>query len=294
MTVKEALEKAKKLLIIAGIEAPVAEAGVMLCHTLGCGRVYIYSHNDMVLSESIEKRYFELIAERCSKKPLQYITGFVEFMSLSFEVDENVLIPRQDTEVLVETVMDFCGRYNDNNPDALNILDIGTGSGCIAVSLAYYLKNCKITAVDISAKALAIAAKNAARHNVDDRVRFIQSDLFDKIDFVSGDSTYNVIVSNPPYISEAEFETLQPEVRLFEPRSALVGGYDGLDFYRSIINEAPRYLKTGGMLAFETGYLQAGLVSAMFEHDFMEISIIKDLSGKERVVAGILTEKTEV
>ncbi len=277
-----ALKKGIEILKNANNEAPVVEAGVMLCSALKCDKAFLYSHNDHCISRDEYDFYIEQLNQRASGKPLQYITGHQEFMSLDFIVTPDVLIPRQDTEILVETVINFA--QNHLNSPALKILDIGTGSGCIAVSLAHYLKNCKVTAVDISEKALKIARLNADKAGAADRIRFLQSNVLERLE----KDRFDVILSNPPYIPAADIKKLQVEVRDYEPIGALDGGADGLDFYRKIVSEAPCFLKPDCLLAFEVGYDQAQKVSRLMSQCFDDIQIIKDLSGIERVVTGKL------
>lgn len=300
MTLSDAFRKGTELLRNANIDAPAADAGVLLCFAAKCGREQLYAHGDRELDDDVLQRYMEMLGKRSCGYPLQYLTGTQEFMSLSFAVGPEVLIPRQETELLVETVLKFCrdrlnkaGFKNERN---CRVLDMGAGSGCIAVSLAYYLPGCIVTAVDISKGALDIVKKNAFNNGVEDRVFTVQSDLFENLDSkLPFEGQYDVIVSNPPYIRSADIKGLHREVREHEPVEALDGGIDGLDFYRRIIREAPHYLKKGGMLAFETGYDQAAEVSKLMSarkqglsQCFKDISIYKDLAGIDRVVAGVL------
>jgi release factor glutamine methyltransferase len=299
MTYSEAYRKGIEILKDAGNDAPANDAGVLLCYAARCDRTYLYAHSGSELPDQIRRLYFELVGKRAGGYPLQYITGEQEFMSLAFEVTHDVLIPRQETELLVETVLDFCreqvlatndvhgygqqGRHAGCRQPA-EILDMCTGSGCIAVSLAKYLPDCLVTAVDKMPEALAVAERNAERHGVSGRVSFVQSDLFGSVHV----KKFDVIVSNPPYVRSEDIGKLQPEVKLFEPAEALDGGSDGLRFYREIIRKAPEYLHAGGMLAFETGYDQAQAVAGLMTSggSFSEIRVCRDLSGTERVVAG--------
>ncbi|HEX3030216.1 MAG TPA: peptide chain release factor N(5)-glutamine methyltransferase [Clostridia bacterium] len=285
------LKKGIEILKNANNEAPVLEAGVMLCSVLKCDKAFLYSHNDHCMTREEFDFYIEQINQRASGKPLQYLTGHQEFMSLDFIVTPDVLIPRQDTEILVETVINFAQNLlNSRLPIAkstspeLKILDIGTGSGCIAVSLAHYLKNCKVTAVDISEKALKIARLNADKAGVADRIRFLQSNVLEQLE----KDQYDIILSNPPYIPASDIKKLQIEVKDYEPIGALDGGADGLDFYCKIVSEAPGFLKPDCLLAFEVGYDQAQMVGRLMGQCFDDIQIIKDLSGIDRVVTGKL------
>jgi len=285
ITIREVLKKGINMLELAGIETPAIEAGVILSFVLDCDRAYIYSHGDRLIDESQENKFFDFIKERSCGKPTQYITGFQEFMSLKFEVNQHVLIPRPETEILVEKIIEY---VKDNYTDNINILDVGTGSGCISVSLAYYLPNCHITAADISYEALKIAKRNAENARVGDRVKFVQSDLFSQLSISQDVVRYDIIVSNPPYIPSSDIASLQLEVKGYEPLKALDGGYDGLSFYREITKASPDFLKPGGLLAFEVGYNQAQHVSDLMREDYNEIEIIKDLAKVDRVVIGKL------
>ncbi|HHW00825.1 MAG TPA: peptide chain release factor N(5)-glutamine methyltransferase [Clostridiaceae bacterium] len=286
MIIRDALKKGTDIIKSAGIETPTLEAGVILCHVLGRDKIYIYTHGDNELQPSQEEKYFELLKKRTSGVPVQHITGTQEFMSLPFRVNEHVLIPRQDTEILVETVMEWVKNQKTQSQDKVKIMDIGTGSGCIAVSLAYYIGNSFITAVDISEMALRTARLNAEANNVADRIIFIHSNLFEDIPSEYFGGLYDVIVSNPPYIPTEDIKHLQKEVRCFDPLVALDGGQDGLEFYRAIINRADDFLKPGGLLALEVGFGQADAVAALMKGKFEDIRKTKDLSGIERVVSG--------
>jgi len=280
MTYNEAYRKGIQILKNAGTEAPASDAGVLLCHAANCERVFLYAHGDSELDDGILQIYQQMLDKRARGCPLQYITGTQEFMSLTFEVCPGVLIPRQETELLVETVIDACKN------ERAEILDMCTGSGCIAVSLARYMPGCSVTAADKMEQAIAAARKNALKNGVAERVHIVQSDLFSCIP----QKKYDFIVSNPPYIRSEDINGLQREVREFEPVEALDGGSDGLFFYREIIGKAPAYLADKGMLAFETGYDQAGDVVSLMISDgrYSDINILKDLAGIDRVVTARL------
>lgn len=228
-------------------------------------------------------KYIQYINRRVSKEPYAYIVGYKEFMKLKFKVNKNVLIPREDTEVLVQEIIE-CVKTNFNNKfqnkdSKVKILDMCTGSGCIAISLAKYIENADITAVDISNDALQIAKENAIINNV--KVNFINSNLFDKIN-----EKFDIIVSNPPYIRKEVIESLQDEVKK-EPILALDGGESGLEFYNKIATDALNYLNENGILAFEIGYDQGDEVAKILkDNDFKDIKIKKDISGNNRVVIG--------
>ncbi|MCX7747131.1 MAG: peptide chain release factor N(5)-glutamine methyltransferase [Clostridia bacterium] len=286
MTIKELLTAAINMLKKANIEAPAFEAGVILCNALECDRTHLYTHGEAIVADNQVERVFTAVKLRAERNPLQYITGHQEFMSLDFIVNPNVLIPRQDTEILVEAVLKNIAAL-ESKTSYVNVLDIGTGSGCIAVSIAYYRENCRVTAVDISEKALETAKVNAANLCTEEKVIFIKSDLFDALG-KEHYGRYNVIVSNPPYIPSGDIGSLQEEVKQHEPHGALDGGDDGLDFYREIIDKSRLFLTQGGTLAFETGYDQARAVAELMKNYYENIEIIKDLSGTERVVLGRL------
>ncbi len=293
MVLKDVIADATKQLKLANIEAPALEAGVILCSVLCCDRIFLYSHDDYEVKPDEYSKYTDLIRDRINGRPLQYITGHQEFMSLDFMVTPSVLIPRQDTEVLVESVINCLGKSGTEDKV---ILDIGTGSGCIAVSLAYYIKESRMFAMDISPSALKVARVNARSAGVEDRISFITGDIFEGLRGVDWTNPiesklskpqtlyFDGIVSNPPYIQSSHVVTLERQVRDYEPYAALNGGADGLDFYRCIVNEAVQYLKPGALLAFEVGIGQADDVVRLMEDAFNNIRIIKDLAQIDRVV----------
>ena len=282
MDLKSILHKGTDVLKAAHNQSAATDSRVLLSFVLNCDKTFLFSHDDYMLSQDEKKKFEELIRLRAQGMPLQYITGCQEFMSLEFLVNSHVLIPRQETEILVDTLINYIS--NLNKPDYINILEIGTGSGCIAISFAYYIKNCFITAVDISKNAINMAELNAVLNGVNNRINFVLSDLFENI----GNNKYDIIVSNPPYISKKEIENLHIEVKDYEPILALDGGIDGLDFYRTIIGKAPNYLKYNGLLAFEIGYDQGEKVACLMEKHFSNIKIIKDLDKNDRIVTGNL------
>lgn len=285
MKLKEALNKAINILKECEIESPAAEAGIILCFVVEKDKVFLYTHEDYVMNENQLVLYKKLLCARAQGTPMQYLTGRQEFMSLMFKVEPGVLIPRHDTETLVEAVMELALYMGKDN---LRVLDMCTGSGCIALSLAHYIRNSQITASDVSQEALKLAEYNAESLGLQDRVRFVQSDLFEG--FVTGvyrDKKFDIIVSNPPYIPTSHIASLQKEVRNFEPILALDGGNDGFLYYKKIICEAPAFLNTGGSLAFEVGFDQsAALLELMQKGSFCNVKIFKDLAGIDRVVIG--------
>lgn len=259
------------------IETPRLDAEVLLCSILGCERIYLVIEKDRVLSDTEIEKFEECILRRKNNEPVSYITGSREFMSLDFDVSDGILIPRPDTEVLVEEIIKM---YKDKK---VNILDLCTGSGAIAVSLAYYLKNATILAVDKYAVCVDTTRKNAIKHNVDDRVNVVTKDVLEELDF---DTDFDCIISNPPYIKSDILTTLPPDVQNFEPLYALDGGDDGLIFYRKITEFAKNTLKKGGILAFEIGFDQGNEVRKIIENTgcFDDIRVIEDLAGLDRVV----------
>lgn len=283
MTLAEIFNNSIDILKNEKIEAPVVEAGVILCFVLGRDKTFLYAHPEYILTSEEETRYIELIKERSLGTPVQYLTGRQEFMSLDFRVNSSVLIPRHDTEILVETAINHAMKLNGRN---IKVLDIGTGSGCIAISIAYYIDSSMVTAIDISEEALAIARGNAIKNGVAHKLEFVQSDIFSSLK--GSTKVFDIIVSNPPYIPSKEIEELQVEVRNYEPLGALDGGVDGLDFYRRIVGEAANYLAENGLLALEVGYNQAGDVARLMEKDYYDINIIRDLAQIGRVVSGKL------
>jgi len=267
---RQLLDEAKKLLEDNGVPDAAIDAWYLLEYVFGIRREQYFLHPDEEAPEADVARFMELINKRAMRIPLQHLTGEQEFAGLSFEVNGDVLIPRQDTELLLEEVLKIC--------DGKDILDMCCGSGCIIISLARLGKPRRAVGADISDKALAIAKKNAARHQV--AVEFIKSDLFAAVD-----GSFDIIVSNPPYIPSAEIETLMPEVREHEPRLALDGMEDGLEFYRRIAKDSGKYLKKGGQLFLETGHNQAEAVSRILsDAGFSDLHVKKDLAGHDRLV----------
>lgn len=257
------------------------DAELLALYVLGYTKLErILNANKQVEDEDIT-RYKDYIEKRSQGIPLQYITNQQEFMGLSFYVDPSVLIPRQDTETLVETLIERSKQTPFNR-----MIEIGVGSGCISISLAKFLGDVRITGIDISKEALAIAEKNAKTNQVEDRISWIYGDLL--TDY-TGDKNMDLIVSNPPYISTDDYNALDADVKEQEPMLALEGGADGLDFYRKITSQSKEYLTQGGMLAYEIGYNQGESVKALLkENGFTQIEIIKDLAHKDRVVLGRL------
>ena len=276
MTIKQALIKGVTILKLEKISTPKLKARLLLQYVLKKPRQYLIVYDNQKLTEKEEQDYLTYIELLAQGEPIEHITHQKEFMKLNFYVDENVLIPRQDTEVLVEEVMKIAKKIR-----AKKILDLCTGSGAIAVSLAKYLENVELTALDISGKALDSAIANAKNNYVQDKITFVESNLFQDL----GQEKYDIIVSNPPYIKRKELETLDREVKK-EPRLALDGGEDGLDFYRKIIDRGYEYLKYGGYICLEIGYDQKEEVMQIIENrkQYKDTYCKKDLYDNDRVV----------
>lgn len=278
MNIKEAMAVAADILKNGNIHAPVREAGVLLAYVMKKDLSFIYAHPEEMLSEQLEREYMDIVSKRSNRMPFQYISNNQEFMSLDFYVNQNCLIPRPDTEILVEATLDIIKRYRE----PVRVLDIGTGSGAIAVSIAYYAKNTVIDAIDISESALQVAAINAKKHQVHDRIAFLNADLRS----FSAEKPYSVVISNPPYIPSGDIKNLMPEVANYEPVLALDGGDDGLDFYRIIASKLANLLTPDGTVLTEVGMGQHAQVMNMFEKEGMNVSVLKDLAGINRVVCG--------
>lgn len=259
-----------------GLDSPRLDAEVLLSSVLKKDRIFLYVHFDEPLMAEELAAYKALIKRRVAREPVAYILGHREFMKLDFKVDRSVLVPRPDTEILVQAVLDRLPEGGQR------VADIGTGSGAIAISLAYYRPELRVTATDISAAALAVAGENAAALGVTERVEFAEGNLLEPLT-----GKYAAVVSNPPYVSKADMEALMPEVKNWEPHGALYGGPDGLDFYRQLAKESGNYLEPGGLIALEVGLGEAALAAGMLEENgFSEIEIKRDYAGIERVVMG--------
>lgn len=262
-------------------DTPKLDIEILLSKALGdVDRLYIHLNLHKELTKEQLDSFNKMIQDRLKGRPIAYIVNNREFMGLDFYVEEGVLIPRPDTEPLVEEVIELVkGKEN------LKIVDIGTGSGAITVSLAKYIKDCQVYSLDISDKALSIGLKNAISNEVEDKINFIKSNIFSGIE--DKGLELDVIVSNPPYIRRADINTLHTQVKDYEPYIALEGGEDGLNFYRDITRESVKYLKDKGILAFEVGHDQAEDVSEILKHNgYTNIYTKKDLQGIDRVVIG--------
>ena len=275
MTYQELLKKGQKELEEAGVPDGNLDARLLLEYVCHVSRSTLLAHGDKEASPVEVEKYSEFLKKRRDRIPLQHLTGEQEFMGLSFLVNENVLIPRQDTEILVEEVMkDLHG--------GSSILDLCTGSGCILISLLKYSNDCHGIGVDLSAQALEVAKRNREALIPEKDCVFLEGDLFEKVK-----GRFDVLTSNPPYIPSKVVDGLMPEVRDHEPRMALDGLEDGLHFYRRIIKECPPFLNRGAQVFFEIGYDQGEAVSELMrEAGFQEVRIVKDYAGLDRVVCG--------
>lgn len=285
MEINNLLKKGINILGNIEYSNTMLEVVLLLSNLLEVDETYIYTYGEKQVSKEIEKEFIEKITLRKKGYPLQYILKEVEFMGLKFYIDEGVLIPRQDTEILVEYILDI---MEENKKKEYTIVELGTGSGCISLSLAkHYKGNAFIYSVDINDKALEIANKNLRKMNLEDKVKLLKGDLFQGIKYLQLEKKADIIISNPPYIPTKIIDNLQDEVKKYEPIEALDGGKDGLDFYRKIIPESTKYLNKAGFVALEIGYDQGKKVYSFFKDEgYKNIKIIKDLQGFDRVVVG--------
>ncbi|WP_250455873.1 peptide chain release factor N(5)-glutamine methyltransferase [Clostridium tertium] len=279
-TIGELLDKASKELKEENIDTYILDAQLLLGNVLAKDKLYIITNRDKNVSLKDEKEYFELIEKRKNKMPIKYILGETEFMGLDFNVEEGVLIPRGDTEILVEEVLSII-----NEEDELNVCDLCSGSGAIGISIANYRKKINVEEIDFYEVPEKVTKKNIIKHGLESRVKFIKSDLLKEP--INQGKKYDVIVSNPPYIKADEISNLMDDVKKYEPHTALDGGDDGLVFYKRIIEESKTTLNNEGVLAFEIGYDQGEEISnLMKEAGFYNIKLVKDLAGLDRVVLG--------
>jgi release factor glutamine methyltransferase len=263
----------------AGIDTPILDAELLLTRAAGISRTRMMMHPELVPPSWDVQRFLGFVKRRVEREPLAYITGEREFYGLLFDVTSDVLIPRQDTEILVETAVKMLSGIEHPT-----VADVGLGSGAIAISVAKTIPTAVVFGTESSAPALEIARRNAERHGVLSQVRFLCGDLLEPLKNMN----FDLIVSNPPYIPSADIDKLQPEVARFEPRQALDGGPDGLDAYRRLVVDAPPLLHRGGILAVEIGIGEDDPVSAMFKaHGLTNIRVIPDYAGLPRVVTGV-------
>lgn len=279
MNIAAALTKASEKLQAAGVTEARREASSLLEFILQQNSAYLIAHSDDQLAANHKMIFDACVRRRADREPQQYVTGRCEFWRLEFELTPDVLIPRPETEILVEAAIEVL--QSSDNP---RFCEIGVGSGCIAVSILHSVKNSTAIASDVSAAALQIAARNAVKHGIDERLNLRQADLFEGID-----ERFDLIVSNPPYVPDDDIDGLQPEVRDFEPRSALAGGADGLDIVRLVVGDSSQVLCPGGVLLVEIGHDQAKRVAKFFDKDvWQEVEFLRDLQNIDRVVRASL------
>jgi release factor glutamine methyltransferase len=276
MQLKDVLRAAIMRLEDHRIGSPRLNAEILLMHTLACDRAYLYAHPERELNEDELSRYDEVLSQRSHGIPSQYITGHQEFWGLDFIVAPGVLIPRPETEHLVEAVLEIVRRNGLKQP---RIVDVGTGSGCVPIALAHELPDADLYATDVSPDALEIAHANTSRLQVQNRIHYRDTDLLNGLP----DEHFDIVASNPPYVGENEHDKVQLEVRKFEPHVAVFGGAEGMDIFRRLIPQAWRVLRPGGWLAMEIGYSQEAKILALLS-DWTEVRSIPDLQGIPRVV----------
>jgi release factor glutamine methyltransferase len=264
-----------------GSESPRLDAEILLAHARGCPRIQLYTNYDQPLTDDQRAVMRDLVKRRAAAEPVAYLVGHREFFGLDFRVTNDVLVPRPDTETLIVEALE--GLKPLAQP---RVLDIGTGSGCIAIAIAVHCPQATVIATDRSATALQVAQVNADKHNVADRTRFLCGDLFSPL---ADEAPFDLIASNPPYIASEEIETLAPDVRLHEPRAALDGGPDGLNVIRRLIAEAPQHLRPQGKLLIEIGEDQAEAVTQLVTTNgrYDEVAILRDLAKQPRVVRAV-------
>lgn len=284
MQLREVLRAGLKTLLENHTPSAQLAADLLLMHVLDRDRAYIHSHPEIEITPEIADRYFRMIAQRTTGKPTQYITGHQDFWGLDFEVTPDVLIPRPETEHLVEAVLDLSDRRGATKKELLRMVDVGTGSGCIALALASEFPRALIFGADISRSALVVASTNALRLAMPERVKFLESDLLAR--FLDEDffSSFDFVVSNPPYVARAERDKVQREVRDFEPRLAWGDLEHGDEMYRRLFPQALQVLKAGGYLVVEIGYKMRDAVLALLGEGWTNVEVRPDLAGIPRVV----------
>jgi release factor glutamine methyltransferase len=280
MQLKQAVDFAYELFVENDVPSPRLNAELLLMFALNCERSYLYAHPERTLNAEEQSRFDEVIRERARGCPTQYITGHQEFWGLDLLVSPAVLIPRPETEHLVETVLELVKEYRFDGPGKLRMVDVGTGSGCIALSVASELPHIEIHACDISEEALEIARVNAARLTLGDKVLFRKSDLL----ALYANQQFDFILSNPPYVGENEADKVQKQVREFEPKIAVFSGKEGMDIYRRLIPQAHKALRPGGWFVTEIGYSEEEKVRSLLA-GWTDIQVTTDLQGIPRVVA---------
>jgi release factor glutamine methyltransferase len=295
-SVRALLKQGMEQLRAANVSSHTLAAELLLLHVSGQNRTWLYSHPEEILSEAVAEAYFALLARRSSGVPTQHLTGKQEFWGLEFEVTPEVLIPRPETEHLIEVALDRlavreirAGRHQRLTGENVTLVDLGTGSGCIAVTLAKELPDATVYATDASLSALKIARRNAAKHGLAERIQFVHSNLleaFARVNDANHMQAFDLIISNPPYVSLREADSLPVEVREHEPREALFGGEEGYELYGELIPQAAEHLKPGGLLVLELGYNSLPAVEPLLDRsDWHNVGVTKDLAGIFRVIS---------
>lgn len=285
-SIRSVLQKAARLLKDSGSPSAILDAELLLLHVyrlhgVSMNKIKLITNCNDEVPEALAAQYDDFVAQRCQGKPVQYITGLQEFMGLELAVAEGVLIPRGDTEIIVEKVLELAAKNT-----SMHILDMCTGTGAIAISLAHFLPEASVLAVDISDKALQCCRTNIEKHHLQGRIKAVQSNLFEDLTRTDFTNNIDMIVSNPPYIPRADIASLDVNVKDYEPALALDGGPDGLDFYRRIAHDGARLLKSGGILAFEIGYNQGQDVLNIIKESqsYYDLECFQDLSGLDRCI----------
>jgi release factor glutamine methyltransferase len=295
-SVRALLKQGMEQLRAATVPSYTLAAELLLLHVSAQNRTWLYSHPEEILPEAVAEAYFALVGRRSSGIPTQHLTGKQEFWGLEFDVTPDVLIPRPETEHLIEVALDRlavreirAGRHQRLTGENVTLVDVGTGSGCIAITLAKELPDATVYATDISLSALKVARQNAAKHGLAERIQFVHSNLlegFAPANPANHVQTFDLIISNPPYVSLREADSLPVEVREHEPRGALFGGEEGYELYGELIPQAAEYLKPGGLLVLELGYNSLPAVEPLLDRsDWHNVSVAKDLAGIFRVIS---------
>jgi release factor glutamine methyltransferase len=284
MQLRDALQAGLKHLLEHDVPSANLAAELLLMHVLQQGRAYLYMHSEQEFPAEQFNRYMELISERCTGKPTQYITGHQEFWGLDFEVSPAVLIPRPETEHIIEAVLDLISQQDLSKREPLRIADVGTGSGCITIALAKELAHAELYATDISAEALEVAVRNAKRLGVEGRVEFLKSDLLSCLLEPEFLGSFDFVVSNPPYVGHNEIADVQREVRMFEPRLAWGDLAHGEEIYARVFPQAQQLLKPGGSVVVEIGYNKKDAVMGLLGQGWHQQAVRPDLAGIPRVI----------
>ena len=287
-TLLQALNSGAKFLKEKGIGNPRSSAEVLLSSILNLSRVDLYLNKDRILSQKEKEKLDGFLKERASGKPLQYITGSIEFLDLEFKIDPRAMIPRPETEILTLSVIEHFKEIKEESRP-LKIIDLGTGSGVVAITLAVNLNNSFIYATDVSGDALKLASENAKENEVEGKIEFVSGDLFKPLENRNLENSVDCIVSNPPYVRDDDSESLSKEITDFEPEVSLFSGDDGLNFHKRIINESLKYLRKEGLLALEVGWEDGDRLADLIRSEglFHNIETLKDLSGIKRIVKAL-------